>query len=300
MGAYRPLTAGRHAREGRNSGFSDRSRCSKESRRVELGGPRQRSLLALLLLHANEVVSSSRLDRGAVAARGLRIGTPAALQASVSRLRKSLGCGAELLVTLPTGYVVRLAPDQLDLRPFERPRPGRRRRRAGGAAERCARRSRSGAARRSPISPTSRSPRWRSAPRGGAPRWRSRCGSMPTSRSAGPRARPGARGAGVGASSPRAPARPADARALPVGRQAEALDGYQAARRALATSSGSSPGRRSGSSRARSCATILCSSWRGAERLTSARSWSRGSALRLPTRCSRSQSRSPSRSPRER
>ena len=88
-------------------------------RTLELPGPRQRSLLALLLLHANQVVSSSRLieelwpDEASESHAG-------ALQASVSRLRKSLGPGAELLVTFPTGYVIKLAPEQLDLDRFER------------------------------------------------------------------------------------------------------------------------------------------------------------------------------------
>ena len=88
-------------------------------RALELPGQKQRSLLALLLLHANEVVSSSRLieelwpDEASESHAG-------ALQASVSRLRKSLGTGAELLVTLPAGYVIRLAPEQLDLARFER------------------------------------------------------------------------------------------------------------------------------------------------------------------------------------
>jgi DNA-binding SARP family transcriptional activator len=88
-------------------------------RTLELSGQRQRSLLALLLLHANQVVSSSRLieelwpDEASESHAG-------ALQASVSRLRKSLGPAAELLVTLPTGYVIRPAPGQLDLDRFER------------------------------------------------------------------------------------------------------------------------------------------------------------------------------------
>jgi len=73
----------------------------------------------VLLLHANQVVSSSRLieelwpDEASDSHAG-------ALQASVSRLRKSLGSGAELLVTLPTGYVIKLATEQLDLDRFER------------------------------------------------------------------------------------------------------------------------------------------------------------------------------------
>ena len=72
---------------------------------LDVPGQRQRSLLALLLLHANQVVSSSRLieelwpDEASDSHAG-------ALQASVSRLRKSLGSGAELLVTLPTGYSI--------------------------------------------------------------------------------------------------------------------------------------------------------------------------------------------------
>ncbi len=88
-------------------------------RAVELGGQRQRSLLALLLLHANQVVSASRLieELWPEEASDSHAG---ALQASVSRLRKSLGSGAELLVTLPTGYVIKLAPEQLDLDRFER------------------------------------------------------------------------------------------------------------------------------------------------------------------------------------
>ena len=88
-------------------------------RAVELGGQRQRSLLTLLLLHANQVVSASRLieELWPEEASDSHAG---ALQASVSRLRKSLGSGAELLVTLPTGYVIKLAPEQLDLDRFER------------------------------------------------------------------------------------------------------------------------------------------------------------------------------------
>ncbi len=88
-------------------------------RALEVSGQRQRGLLALLLLHANQVVSSSRLieelwpDEASESHGG-------ALQASVSRLRKSLGPAAELLVTLSTGYVIRPAAGQLDLDRFER------------------------------------------------------------------------------------------------------------------------------------------------------------------------------------
>ena len=88
-------------------------------RAVDVPGRRQRSLLALLLLNANQVVSASRLieelwpDEATESHAG-------ALQASVSRLRKSLGAGADLVATLPSGYVIRLAQEQLDLNRFER------------------------------------------------------------------------------------------------------------------------------------------------------------------------------------
>ena len=80
-------------------------------------GRKQRSLLALLLLHANEVVSSDRLidelwpEESESAA--------AALQASVSGLRKALGGGAGILETSAPGYVLRPGPGQLDLHAFE-------------------------------------------------------------------------------------------------------------------------------------------------------------------------------------
>jgi len=87
-------------------------------RELRLGGPKQRGLLALLLLRANEVVSADRLlDE-------LWDGAPPdeqALHAHVSRLRKVLEPegGREVLVTRPPGYELRLEPDQLDLLRFE-------------------------------------------------------------------------------------------------------------------------------------------------------------------------------------
>jgi DNA-binding SARP family transcriptional activator len=88
-------------------------------RALEVAGLRQRSLLALLLLHANQVVSASRLIEELWPEETTE-SHAGALQASVSRLRKSLGPGAELLATLPTGYVIKLIPEQLDLDRFER------------------------------------------------------------------------------------------------------------------------------------------------------------------------------------
>jgi DNA-binding SARP family transcriptional activator len=91
----------------------------KGDRPLDLGGQRQRGLLAVLLLHANQAVSSDRLIEELWPGEAPE-SHAGALQASVSRLRKALGPGAELLVTLPTGYVIKLAPGQLDLDRFER------------------------------------------------------------------------------------------------------------------------------------------------------------------------------------
>jgi DNA-binding SARP family transcriptional activator len=86
---------------------------------VPLGGSSQRALLALLLLHANEVVSSDvlldELWTGGPPASGVT-----ALQVRVSQLRKALGGEAERLETRPPGYLIRVARDELDLERFSR------------------------------------------------------------------------------------------------------------------------------------------------------------------------------------
>ena len=79
----------------------------------------QRSLLALLLLRANEVVPSDRLIEdlwnGQVPDSGRT-----ALQVRVSQLRKALGPAGSLVVTQAPGYLLRVSPDRLDLVRFER------------------------------------------------------------------------------------------------------------------------------------------------------------------------------------
>ncbi len=82
-----------------------------------LGGAKQRGVLAILLLHRGEVLSSECLidelwGAGAPASAGK------ALQGYVSHLRKALGRG--LLHTEGHGYRLALAPGQLDLDEFER------------------------------------------------------------------------------------------------------------------------------------------------------------------------------------
>ena len=84
-----------------------------------LGGASQRALLALLLLRANEVVSSDRLIEELWSGEPPGSGV-AALQVRVSQLRKVLGRSAERLETKPPGYVLRVDPGELDLDRFTR------------------------------------------------------------------------------------------------------------------------------------------------------------------------------------
>lgn len=93
-----------------------------DGHRLQLGGRKQRALLAVLLLNANEVVSRDRLIDALWGERPPQTASHT-LDAYVSRLRKALaisGDGGARLVTLAPGYVLRIAPDQLDLTCFER------------------------------------------------------------------------------------------------------------------------------------------------------------------------------------
>src|SRR5215211_5825815 len=84
---------------------------------LELGGAKQRALLAMLLLHAGEVVSTDRLiDTLWGASPPVTAGK--SIQVYVSRLRKALP-DDERLVTRPPGYVLYVEPDELDLARFE-------------------------------------------------------------------------------------------------------------------------------------------------------------------------------------
>ncbi len=90
---------------------------ARDGRELPLGGPKQRGLLAILLLHANEVVSRDRLIDGLWGERP----PPTAghtLDNYVSRLRKVLGDAR--LSRRPPGYVLHVESDELDLDRFER------------------------------------------------------------------------------------------------------------------------------------------------------------------------------------
>ena len=92
-----------------------------DGRALALGGAKQRALLALLLLHRNEVVSTDRLIDGlwgeAPPATAVKV-----VQVYVSRLRRLLwpsGEGRGRLLTRPPGYALELGADELDLDRFE-------------------------------------------------------------------------------------------------------------------------------------------------------------------------------------
>jgi DNA-binding SARP family transcriptional activator len=89
---------------------------AEHGRSVALGGPKQRSVLALLLLHANQTVSTDAI------AEALWGDAPPptvakVIQVRMSNLRKALGHGR--LSTRPPGYVLHVAPEELDLARFE-------------------------------------------------------------------------------------------------------------------------------------------------------------------------------------
>ena len=89
---------------------------------VPVGGPKQRALLALLLLSANRVVSRDRLIGELFAERSV-VSADHALRNTVSRLRKVLAPSAEdepRLVARAPGYLLRVELGELDLDQFER------------------------------------------------------------------------------------------------------------------------------------------------------------------------------------
>src|SRR4051794_9150582 len=84
---------------------------------VALGGAKQRALLAVLLLRANEVVSTDRLVEALWGEEPPHTALKA-LQVHVSQLRKALR--ADVIRTRPPGYSLELARDELDLDRFRR------------------------------------------------------------------------------------------------------------------------------------------------------------------------------------
>jgi DNA-binding SARP family transcriptional activator/ABC-type branched-subunit amino acid transport system substrate-binding protein/DNA-binding beta-propeller fold protein YncE len=108
-----------------------------DGERVEVRGGKQRELLAILLVHANQVVSSDHLIEGLWRDRP----PPSALktlQALVSRLRSDLGSASGALETHGHGYRLVVGTDRLDAAAFRAGVEEGRRALARGEAEEAA------------------------------------------------------------------------------------------------------------------------------------------------------------------
>jgi DNA-binding SARP family transcriptional activator len=115
------------------------------TKRLALAGSKPRALLAVLLLHANQVVSTDQLvdelwgEAPPPTARNL-------VQGYVSRLRQALhrsragSATPPMLATRPSGYLLRVEPGELDLDCFEGLTADARRATADGDLERAAER----------------------------------------------------------------------------------------------------------------------------------------------------------------
>jgi DNA-binding SARP family transcriptional activator len=90
----------------------------EDGRSVDPGGPRQRALLAILLLHRREVVSAERLIDELYGSTA-PVSAATSLRAQVSRLRKALRLEG-IVQTRSGGYVLEPAPDTVDADRFER------------------------------------------------------------------------------------------------------------------------------------------------------------------------------------
>jgi DNA-binding SARP family transcriptional activator len=89
----------------------------REGESIQLGGQKQRALLAVLLVRAGEVVSTDRLIDDLWGEEPPRTAATS-LQNFVSQLRKLLG--PEVLVTRPPGYALDVHPETVDAGRFER------------------------------------------------------------------------------------------------------------------------------------------------------------------------------------
>ena len=100
---------------------------------VPIGGPKQRALLALLLLSANRVVARERLIAELFADQSLN-SADHALRNHVSRLRKALNDDSPRIAARAPGYLLRVEPGELDFEEFERLLAGGREALAAGDA----------------------------------------------------------------------------------------------------------------------------------------------------------------------
>ena len=88
-----------------------------DGERLSVGGERQRALLAVLLVHANQLVTKERLVEELFAGQP-SASAVGALRVAVSRLRQALDA-EPVLDTQPGGYLLRVGSGQLDVARFE-------------------------------------------------------------------------------------------------------------------------------------------------------------------------------------
>ena len=227
----------------------------EHDRVLAVGGGKQRALLAVLLLHANEVVSNDRLLDDLWGSSPPATATKS-IQVYVSRLRKELG-DARLITRMP-GYLLRIDRSELDVARFEQ-LVGEARIAEGGAGRAQAAqgaRPLAGTAAGRPCLRAVRAGRDRptrgAAARRARPAHRGRPG-----RRAAHAARERARGAGGRAPAARKAVDAADAGAVPVGHGRPRRSRPTAARAACSTSSsGSTLAPSSSSSTSRYSSTI--------------------------------------------
>ena len=89
---------------------------TQDGRPIVLTAAKVRTLLAMLLLHPNEVVSAERLV-DALWGESPPLGAARTLHAYVSKLRKALG--AAVVETRTPGYVIAVEPEHVDVHRFE-------------------------------------------------------------------------------------------------------------------------------------------------------------------------------------
>ncbi len=208
---------------------------------LPLGGQKQRALLALLLLNAGAVVSTDRLVDQLWGEQPPKTAMTS-LQNLVSQLRKLLGAGRARDEAAGLRAPGRVASSSISAASSGLVARARRTEPERAGRGSCARRSRSGAARRSRTSHSRRSPRSRSGGSRSSGWTRSRSGSTPISSWA----RRASSSPSSSGSSPSIPLRERLRGQLMLalyraGRQAEALQVYLDARRALVDELGIEP-----------------------------------------------------------
>ena len=96
-------------------------RAKIDQREIDLGPPKQRAVLAVLLLSANEIVATDRIVDSVWGENPPRTAEHS-VQIYVSELRKALANGGsgDVIETRPPGYVLNVNPEVVDAQRFER------------------------------------------------------------------------------------------------------------------------------------------------------------------------------------